>query len=96
VFIWDLEKGTKVSTMRDEHIFGLKMRFLPGNKLLAIGGGFSFVLWDVPSGTKKAVLREGTSIKDSDSMIYDFAVTEDGTVFIFRWDGSLQRWAVKE
>ncbi|HKB41186.1 MAG TPA: hypothetical protein VKD72_32465, partial [Gemmataceae bacterium] len=93
--VWDLEKGTKISRMRDKYNFGPEFHFLPGNKFLAVGGGFTFVLWDVASGTKKVILQEGLS-RELDEMIYDFAVTENGTIFIFRWDGRLQRWEVKE
>jgi WD40 repeat protein len=93
--IWDLEKGTKVSTMQEKYNFGPTLHFLPGNKFLVVGGWLDFVLWDVASGTKKAVLLDGRSRK-LDEMIDDFDVTENGTVFILRRDGRLQRWAVKE
>jgi len=93
--VWDLEKGTKISRMQDKYNLGRGLHFLPGNKFLAAGGGFHFILWDVASGTKKVIVQEGLSRK-LDEMIYDFDVTENGTVFIFRWDGRLQRWAVKE
>ena len=97
ICVWDLDRATRLVRVESRAFTeALRMWLLADDRTLLTALPLAVAFWDATNGNLKLDLdREPTLEKQNEKAVRDVAVASDGTLFLLRNNGTLQRVRVK-